>query len=56
MIDTNDSQAHVNIKGEWVPVTQVVFEDISEDFMGFDLMTFTYKGETYKSRIIMKAC
>ena len=36
---------------EWVPVDLTEFIDISEDFQGFDVMTFKYKGKEYKSRI-----
>jgi len=44
-------QAHVNVKGEWIPVSQVEFIDISEDFQGFDLMSFRFEGEVRQSRI-----
>lgn len=37
--------------GEWVPVDLTEFIDISEDFQGYDVMTFKYKGKEYKSRI-----
>lgn len=47
-------QAHVNVKGEWIPCSETEFVDISEDFQGYDLMTFKYKGEEYKSRIVNK--
>lgn len=49
MID--DTEAHVLVKGEWISVSRVEFEDISEDPQGYDIMTFTYEGETYRSRI-----
>jgi hypothetical protein len=44
-------EAHVNVKGEWIPASQVEFIDISEDFQGYDLMTFRYDGEVRQSRI-----
>lgn len=40
--------------GEWVPVDKVVFVDISEDFQGYDIMTFIYEGKEMQSRIINK--
>lgn len=44
--------AHVNVKGEWVPVSKVEFIDISEDIQGYDLMRFRYEGEVRQSRVI----
>ena len=35
----------------WVDVSRVEFVDIEEDFRGFDVMTFNYFGEEYKSRV-----
>lgn len=49
--DDYQLEAHVNVKGEWIPVSQVEFVDISEDFQGYDLMTFRYDGEVRQSRI-----
>lgn len=37
--------------GEWVPVDLTEFIDISEDFQGYDVMFFKYKGKEYKSRV-----
>jgi len=37
--------------GEWIPADKVEFIDISEDFQGYDLMTFIYKGKEIQSRI-----
>lgn len=37
--------------GEWIPTDQVEFVDISEDFQGFDIMTFMYNGKKMQSRI-----
>lgn len=36
----------------WVSVDEVEFLDCSEDPMGFDVMTFEYKGETFHSRVV----
>lgn len=37
--------------GEWIPTEKVKFVDISEDFQGYDLMTFIYNGKEMSSRI-----
>jgi hypothetical protein len=37
--------------GNWIPTEKVKFIDISEDFQGYDLMTFVYEGKTMTSRI-----
>jgi len=37
--------------GEWISADKVEFVDISEDFQGYDLMTFIYKGKKMQSRI-----
>ena len=37
--------------GEWIAVDKVEYVDISEDFEGYDLMTFAYKGKEMQSRI-----
>lgn len=41
-------------KEEWIPIDKVEFVDISEDFQGYDLMTFIYKGKQMQSRITSK--
>jgi hypothetical protein len=41
-------------KGEWISTDKVEFVDISEDFQGFDLMTFIYEGKQIQSRITSK--
>lgn len=44
--------SHVLIDdGEWIPVDYTEFVNIEEDFQGYDVMTFKYKGKEYKSRI-----
>lgn len=40
--------------GEWIPTDKVEFLDISEDFQGYDLMTFIYEGKEMQSRITSK--
>jgi len=37
--------------GEWIATDKVEFVDISEDFQGYDLMTFLYEGKEMQSRI-----
>ena len=37
--------------GEWIPTEKVEFVDISEDFHGYDIMTFIHEGEEMSSRI-----
>lgn len=37
--------------GEWIATDKVEFVDISEDFQGYDLMTFIYEGKEMRSRI-----
>lgn len=35
----------------WINVARVEFVDIEESFRGFDVMTFNYFGEEYKSKV-----
>jgi hypothetical protein len=44
------SYVHVG-NGEWIPTDKVEFVDISEDFQGYDLMTFIHEGKKMQSRI-----
>ena len=46
--------AHVNVKGEWIPMSSTEFVDISEDLQGYDIATFIYEGEEKQSRICMR--
>jgi hypothetical protein len=42
--------AYVHVgNGEWISADKVEFVDISEDFQGYDLMTFIYKGKKMQS-------
>lgn len=36
----------------WVDANEVEIEDVSEDFRGYDVYTFEYKGETYTSNAV----
>lgn len=49
--DWTETVPHVYVQEKWIPTDQVEFLDISEDFQGFDLMTFLYNGKEYQSRI-----
>lgn len=42
----------VNVDDEWVPTDQVEFLNIEEGVQGEDIMTFRYKGETYKRTVM----
>ena len=46
------TKARVNVHGEWICCEDVQFVDIEEDLQGFDVMTFNFRGNTYKSRIV----
>jgi hypothetical protein len=52
--DDYESVSHVNVRGEWIPLDSVEFLDISEDFQGYDLVTFIYEGEERQSRVTMR--
>ena len=45
---------HVLVGEDWVPTDEVEFLDIEEDIQGYDVMTFLYKGEEIKSRVVLK--
>ena len=50
---------HVHVgNGEWVPTESddIQFLDISEDFQGYDLMTFMHEGKEKQSRIWTRPC
>lgn len=46
------STVYTNKEYGWVSVDDVEFIDISEDFQGYDMMTFKFKNETFQSRIV----
>ena len=55
MIEEDYEQvAHVNVRGEWIPLDSVEFLDISEDPQGYDLVTFMYEGEERQSRVTLR--
>jgi hypothetical protein len=45
---------HVLVNGEWIPVDDTEFINISEDLFGRDVYEFSYKGKCYSSNVIMK--
>jgi hypothetical protein len=45
---------HVNLKGEWLRISDVEFIDISEDLFGEDVVSYRYKGEIYTSKVTMR--
>lgn len=53
-MDDYQPVAHICVQGEWMPLSQVEFLDISEDIQGFDIVTFLYEGKEYQSRVINK--
>ena len=52
MDEQEESVAHVFVNGSPVPVDQVEFLDIEEDFTGRDIMTFVYEGKECRSHIV----
>jgi hypothetical protein len=50
--DTN--VPHVCVKGEWIDLRKTEFLDVSEDFQGFDLYSFSYMGNVFQSKVILK--
>ncbi len=41
----------VVVDGKHIPVDEVTFLDIAEDFLGHDVMTFIYQGKHYTSNV-----
>ena len=41
----------VVVDGKHIPVDEVHFLDIAEDFLGHDVMTFIYNGKQYTSNV-----
>lgn len=44
---------YVTVEGERVPTSAVDVVDIEEDYRGYDLATFEYKGQTYQSYVVL---
>jgi len=49
-----EPKPHVNIRGEWIPMDDVQFENIEEDMMGRDIVTVIYDGQTYRSLVTLR--
>jgi len=49
-----EKKGYVIVRGEYIPVDEVEFENIEEDFQGRDVMTFVYKGEKMESYIVFR--
>jgi hypothetical protein len=45
------SKPFVIVDGERIPVEDVKFINIEEDFQGCDVLPFEYNGKEYKSRV-----
>jgi hypothetical protein len=47
-------KGYVTIEGEYVPICNVEVLDISEDFLGRDLVKFKYLNEELESYIVVR--
>jgi hypothetical protein len=45
---------YVLVDGEFIPVDETEFLNISEDLFGRDVYEFKYKGKCYSSNVIVK--
>jgi hypothetical protein len=54
MKEYDETAPHVAVRGEWIPMDKVIFQDISEDIQGYDIVTFIYEGKEYQSRVVNK--
>jgi len=50
----NETTPHVIVEGEWIPVTQTEFINISEDLFGQDVYDFEYNGKHYSSYVTLR--
>jgi hypothetical protein len=46
-----ERKAYVCVKGDWIPLDNCEFLDISEDMQGRDLVKFKYEGTEYESYV-----
>jgi hypothetical protein len=46
--------AHVNLHGEWLPLADVDFIDISEDLFGEDVVSYRHNGELHTSKVVLR--
>jgi hypothetical protein len=49
-----DKQHYYIVEGEQIPASETTFIDISEDYLGYDVYEFEYKGKVYSSRCIFR--
>lgn len=49
-----EQTSHVSYNGEWIPLSEVEFVNIEEDFSGRDLVTFRKDGVEHQSFVILK--
>jgi len=52
--DIPEQEIYLIIEGDYIPLSQCEFLDISEDFWGYDCYTVNYKGKTYNSRATLR--
>jgi hypothetical protein len=49
-----EKASHISYNGEWIPLSEVEFVNIEEDFSGRDLITFRRDGKEHQSFVILK--
>ena len=49
-----EKASHISYNGEWIPLSEVEFVNIEEDFSGRDLITFRKDGKEYQSFVVLK--
>ena len=49
-----EQQSFICYNHEWIPLSEVEFVNIEEDFSGRDLVTFRKDGAEHNSFVIMK--
>jgi hypothetical protein len=49
-----EKASHISYKGEWIPLSEVEFVNIEEDFSGRDLITFRKDGKEHQSFVVLK--
>jgi hypothetical protein len=49
-----EKASHISYNGEWIPLSEVEFVNIEEDFSGRDLITFRKDGKENQSFVILK--
>ena len=51
---TREKASYISYNSEWIPLSEVEFVNIEEDFSGRDLITFRKDGKEYQSFVILK--